>query len=589
MALASVGCGDLALVPVRIPSSLTLSPADTLLTQGDQVQFRVTVLDQHGEPMDGLPPWARPAWSSSDLDAVYVSGDGDADALKVGEAKITVALAGLTTQTRIRINPDSVILSVPAFYITQGAQNRGGGVPLIAGRQALLRVFVVGDRVSFFQPRVHAVFFSGDKLVHNVLMSPGFDRLPVDLDEARLDQSYNAMIPAYLLQPDVRMYLELDRDAVIPLADGSRRRIPATGELALDVQVLPPLDLTVVPVLVASAPDERVFDWTGELKPEGEHLRLARSVFPISDLGVEVHEPYVTSADLTTGAGWGQLLGELTFLHMSEGSRGYYYGAVELPEGSPWKGLGYIGGFRVSVGAPDGETLAHELGHNLSLRHAPCGGAVGPDADYPYSGGDIGVWGYDFHGGRLVHPALYKDVMGYCNPSWISDYHFARAMDYRLTTEAVPTPESPQDSAPVGKRLLLWGSANDDELLLEPAFLVDAPVTLPDEDGPYRLEGFGSGGERSFSLTFAPQQVEYGRGRFLFALPFDSGRARALDRVVLSGPGRSFTLDRSGAHPVAMVIDRGTGRLRAILRDWAGTPAFAPDGSTEILVSRGLP
>ena len=40
--------------------------------------------------------------------------------------------------------------------------------------------------------------------------------------------------------------------------------------------------------------------------------------------------------------------------------------------------------------------MVHELGHSMSLRHAPCGLLFDPDPNYPYPSGEIGVWGYDF-------------------------------------------------------------------------------------------------------------------------------------------------------------------------------------------------
>ena len=49
------------------------------------------------------------------------------------------------------------------------------------------------------------------------------------------------------------------------------------------------------------------------------------------------------------------------------------------------------------------------------------------------------MWGYDRFGGSglggVVDPSEYKDLMGYCSPRWVSDYHFKRAMDFRLFTE----------------------------------------------------------------------------------------------------------------------------------------------------------
>ena len=216
---------------------------------------------------------------------------------------------------------------------------------------------------------------------------------------------------------------------------------------------------------------------------------------------------------------------------------------------------------------------------------------------YPYNGGAIGAWGYDFNSGRVVSASLYKDVMGYCDPQWVSDYHFSRAMGYRLFREEPAVWGTAMDSSvhpwSAGDRtLLLWGRAGDGGLVLDPAFMVDAPVTLPTEDGSYRLEGIGPGGERRFSFSFATRPLEYGGGNFVFTVPFDPDRDGALERVVLSGPEGSYTLNRFGSRPMAMVTDRVTGKLRAVLRDWDGAwprVLSLAERDSDVMVSEGLP
>jgi hypothetical protein len=46
------------------------------------------------------------------------------------------------------------------------------------------------------------------------------------------------------------------------------------------------------------------------------------------------------------------------------------------------------------------------------------------DPNYPYSGGLIGSWGWDFRTQKLFDPAKISDIMGYCNSKWISDYTY---------------------------------------------------------------------------------------------------------------------------------------------------------------------
>ena len=591
-ALAYGGCADLTLEPNLVPSSLVIAPADTVLTVGDRAGFRVSVLDQNGDPIEPQPSWTLPVWATSDPNSARISQNGHVEAVEYVQTEVIASFAGLVGRTRLRVNPESVVLSAPSFYLTQSVQDSDGRVPLIAGRQALLRVFATADRASFYRPRATALFYHGDKLSHGAVMKLGSAMVPAEVDEGRLEQSYNATIPASVVQPGTEILIELDRDGVVPLGPGSQLRIPAEGRLTLDIRTLPRFDLTVVPIQAASDPDGRIYQWTEGMTSESEALRLARAVLPIADMWLTVHEGYVTSADLTTGAGWGELLGELILLRVKEGRRGYYYGAVELADEASWVGLASIG-YPAGVGEASPQTLAHELGHTLGLRHAPCGGASAADIAYPYEGGVIGAWGYDFHGERLVDASLYKDVMGYCNPEWVSDYHFKRALAFRRDAESALVAQ-PMAAAlePAGKTLLLWGRVGGGELVLDPAFMMDLPVTLPEKEGPYRLEGLGPAGERRFSLSFTPRPVEFGGGNFLFALPFDPGRDGALARVVLSGPEGSFTLEQSGASPMAIVTDPGTGRLRAVLRNWRGGRADAPlllDGAAEITVSEGLP
>lgn len=595
MALAGAGCGDLALKPDRVPSRLVISPADTLLRVGDTTRYEVTVLDQNGLVMTDVPSWVRPRWSSPDPAAVYLWEDGRAEAATHADTEVRVSFAGVTARTRLRINPDVLVLTVPYHTVTQAVQNADLGVPLIAWREALLRVFVIGDLPSYYRPRVTARFFRNEHLAHWADVGLDTEMLPTRVEEGRLDRSFNVSVPAGAVRPGVEMVIQVDPEGVVPHGPGSQLRIPAEGRVALDVRRMRRLDLAVVPVVVASdtAREESVRDWTDGLTGDSERVRPIRSLLPIGDLRIDVREGIVTTADLSTAVGWGRLLAELILVRVRDGARGYYYGAVAPPAGSRWRGLGMIG-FPVAVGAPDAETLAHELGHNLGLRHAPCGGAGDADGDYPYEGGAIGVWGYDVHARRLVHPSLYKDVMGYCAPNWVSDHHFVKAMNFREEREpglVGPPPGGGLVVAAGGgadSTLLLWGRAGDGEMLLDPAFMTDLPATLPAAPGPYRLEGFGPGGRLRFSFGFAPRPTEFGGGSFLFAVPFSPHRDGPLDRVVLSGPGGSFTLERHGAPAVAIVTDRRTGRLRGVLRNWSGDRDL-PNGDIEVVVSEGLP
>ena len=587
MAIApAAACADLALEPNQIPHSIAISPEDARVKVGDAGEFTVTIFDEDGQVIPGPPSWAPAEWEVADPSMVEFSPGGGFTALDNGEARIGARSAGLLARTTLLISPASVRLTAPAIYLNQVAQRLDGTVPLIAGRDALLRVFVTGDEVSYYEPRAYADFLRDGEVIHTAAMGPPHVIPDMVTEKWRL-QSFNAEIPGEVIQPGVELFVEMDPDGVVPLRPGSQTRIPAEGTLALNVVELPVHFQTLVPVIGETDPREQIRIWAQDLTAEHEWLQFARSVLPIGDMHLTVHDPFYTSVDLGTFDGWLQLISDIRTLRTMENGRGYYYGAFHRANLTGIVGLGYIGR-PVSIGLSQDETFAHEVGHNMSLRHAPCGGAGGPDPRFPYKDGSAGVWGYNPESGGIIDPDQYKDLMGYCDPSWVSDYSFTKALDYRIWTEIGRGGVDPVDEGPAEQTLLLRGRAVNGELMLEPAFLIEARPVLPEGDGPYRLEGFGSGGRVMFSFDFTPTPLEFGGGDFLFAVPYNAESDGALERVVVSGPEGEFTLGPSSTGPMAIIINRDNGQVRAILRDWNGGLGLV-DGNTEILVSDGLP
>ncbi len=587
MALAlAAACADLALEPNQIPHSIAISPEDARVKVGDAGAFTVTVFDEDGQVIPGPPSWAPADWEVADPSMVEFSPGGAFTALDNGEARIGARSAGLLARTTLLISPGSVRLTAPAIYLNQVAQRLDGTVPLIAGRDALLRVFVTGDEVSYYEPRAYADFLRDGEVIHTAAMGPPHV-IPDAVTEKWRLQSFNAEIPGEVIQPGVELFVEMDPDGVVPLKPGSQPRIPAEGALELDVIELPVHFQTLVPVIGETDPREQIRIWAQDLTPEHEWLQFARSVLPIGDMHLTVHDPFYTSVDMGTFEGWLQLLSDIRTLRAMENGRGYYYGAFHRANLTGIVGLGYIGQ-PVGIGLSQDDTFAHEVGHNMSLRHAPCGGAGGPDPRFPYKDGSAGVWGYNPASGGIIDPDQYKDLMGYCSPSWVSDYSFTKALDYRIRTEIGRGGADPADERPAEQTLLLRGRAVNGSLMLEPAFLIETRPVLPEVEGPYRLEGFGSGGRVLFSFDFTPTPLEFGGGDFLFAVPYDAESDGALERVVVSGPEGEFTLGPSSTSPMAIIINRDNGQVRAILRDWNGGLGRV-DGNTEILVSDGLP
>ncbi|WP_420635435.1 leucine-rich repeat domain-containing protein [Candidatus Palauibacter sp.] len=492
---------------------------------------------------------------------------------------------------------DPLLLGVPSVHLTQAAQSLGGDVPLIARRPALLRVFATADRASAYQPPARATLYLNDSEVHTVLMELESERgLPLSPRPGDLTQSYSAGIPGEILTPGVEMVIEVDPDSIVPRAAGSTVRVPAEGRLTLDVREMPRLDLTIVPVLFQSVPDSSVLDWADNFASGEQAGGFVRHVLPVDEWDVNVREPYFTTSDPQSLEQWRNLLREIRLVRTMDSGAGYYYGVMEPTRRSGILGVGGLPGTS-SVGLPDPTVLAHELGHNLSLRHTPCGLNFDADPNYPYADGEIGVWGYDARADSLISSSI-PDVMGGgCDPAWISDYHFKKALEYRAEAAEADTRARVTAREP---RLLLWGGIDPGgELHLDPAFMLQAPEKVPTRGGPYRLEGFGPAGETLFSLDFGLEEVEHGGGDFLFTIPFEDDWRGSLHRIVLSGPEGTTMLDGESDMPMAIFVDRVTGRIRGSHRgaDAPGAAAvaanlgrgLAADPDLEIRVSHGLP
>jgi hypothetical protein len=246
---------------------------------------------------------------------------------------------------------------------------------------------------------------------------------------------------------------------------------------------------------------------------------------------------------------------------------------------------------------PSGSVVAaHELGHNWARNHAPCGGPSGVDPNYPEPDGTTGGYGYDRTSGT-IQPPTDTDIMGYCNSKWISEYTYAGVLNY--LTSGAPMVQRAATSTAAQPCIVVWGHIRNGELILEPAFEVNTRPSLPEQAGPYSIQGESSDGASVFNLSFAPNQIADAPGtqeNFVFAVPLSAGQASRLARLQLNGPGRPALLAaatrapgqgtvaqdvvkvrRAGSgkvnlqwdarlHPMIMVRDAGTGEVLSLAR-----------------------
>jgi hypothetical protein len=219
---------------------------------------------------------------------------------------------------------------------------------------------------------------------------------------------------------------------------------PSSGTASFDaVNTGSVLKVTFVPVQYQADGSGRTPDTSAS--QIANYKAWMTKIYPAENVELTVHAPFPYSSPIDAGgSGWSEILNACVDLRASDGAANdVYYFCAFAPTSSfgTYCGGGCVTGLsglimspgdasgRASVGVGfggdvSGETMAHEIGHAHGRAHAPCGGASGPDPAYPYGGASIGVWGYDITTKALLSPSSYTDLMGYCDPVWISDYGY---------------------------------------------------------------------------------------------------------------------------------------------------------------------
>ena len=335
-------------------------------------------------------------------------------------AAISSAQSSTQSSAASSVAPAGDISLGRAYFMqstTQGdtAQLPDQQTPLAAGKSALLRAFITGSGNAFaYRADVQFHYQLQNGETGSVPLS-GPILLPRSINEVYLSETYNAAIPAEVVQPGTRYYLSA-RDTNNTLeANAANNRYPTEGWASLPVLSVQPLDLVIVPVVTKNINPNLTDARLQEL------LALTYQLYPFPDINVEL-KPAITYE----GESWPEMLKLVENIQIAnEETNRYYLGIAGHPltfeTMNITAGYAYIGR-KVATSLPFADTIAHELGHNFGREHAPCGDAPGADSEYPYANGEIGVYGLGANGLRFNDS--HYDVMSYCTPVWISDYTY---------------------------------------------------------------------------------------------------------------------------------------------------------------------
>lgn len=460
------------------------------------------------------------------------------------------------------INLESVAL-VQNYSQLLGAQYQR----LVPGKTTIVRANITTGAKLLASPKVWLnVSINGLPQGQPIPMT-GPATVPGSVARNQLEQSFNANLPEQWIKPGLT--LRIDADPEQQVSSGSSKSLNPVVGLPTN------MDLVLVPLQLGD--NGRGFPITAQ-SPSGNSVKTMLSrAFPLagSTINVSIRNGYRLSTVLSTqdmkyisttstgSAGWNRALSELEQLRVREASERHYYGLVPDPNFSGGTaGLGYVNSRNSAQSShsaigldatndQDQSTMAHELGHNLSRYHAPCGGVGNPDPLFPYAGGKIGdTLPYDPQTRALLtlDENNNGDLMGYCGGNWFSDYNYSKIQNY---LEQRSYPQAPLAGYSMPLNLIdISGSIRDGKISFNPVSLRSGKASAAG-GGEYELHLILASGQPVIQ-RFAPVEIADGyqpEQHFFISLP-QTGTVRALEiwhKGKLLGSSKPQTAAGAGA------------------------------------------
>jgi hypothetical protein len=368
-------------------------------------------------------------------------------------------------------------VQIPLF--AGGAPVEARKAPIIAGREALVRVAVKPDLGWRRKPIVGTLTLSdgAGERAYTARIEIGL----VGSSDAVYGSTLNFVLPADALGKDTTWSVEVSTPATPQNPAQPLGRVPEVDRAPIAAIDGGTLRVVLVPVKYDA-------DGSGRLPPLREdtvetYRQTLHALYPTRKVEVSVREPFPwNERTAPSGDGWTDLLTAVVDLRNSDRAPPdvYYYGLFTPAEGL-WNYCASGGGERGCVlglsgllvdpndafgrgsiglgfgGERSARTMAHEIGHAHGRAHAPCGGAAGVDRRFPYADGSLGGYGWNIETKTLIDSSAF-DMMGYCNPEWISDYNY-NALHDRLSAVAraagaVPPQSFGDGAAPLRHRFV---------------------------------------------------------------------------------------------------------------------------------------
>ncbi len=286
----------------------------------------------------------------------------------------------------------------------------------------------------------------------------------INIDRAQLNHTLNFQIPESMCRGTLTV-----RAKIFSTSDPSQ--FSATLEKSFMFETFPALPITAVAVKYTG---DDVKDGATDAELEAPLMSDFNNVFQFTEKVYPIPNVVINSfmnmtydkdieSDISSGGcdKFSDLLDSLEdFIGDSDD---IVYGMIN--SGVETGSVGGCGRSGVVAGKINAQgTAAHEIGHGLGRKHAPCDNVTrcaepaNTDGNFPvYSGYDsdsIGEFGIDPLNGNLLNPGSAHDFMGYSGTRWVSPY------TYKALMSKIPSEFDGASPSPAGaSRMMLSGGS----------------------------------------------------------------------------------------------------------------------------------
>jgi Abnormal spindle-like microcephaly-assoc'd, ASPM-SPD-2-Hydin/Pregnancy-associated plasma protein-A len=501
-------------------------------------------------------------------------------------------------------------LTVSRIEVVQATQDVDNSIRLVADKSTVARVFVgLGSESSAFQPpQVRATLrgrnAAGVELPGSPLQAENAPiRAPNRPNREETEASLNFRLPpAWTAEGTITLRAEVNSDGSVSETDrtNNAREQQAVfihrNEFAVRfVRICYLTDLNCPSSFVALHADKmkKIFP-AGDSSLSYSELDVPTWIWPYnmanaagwSYLAASLRLRYELTTNAATATAFDQLVGWIPDLVSLTGGVAGYSDPRWLGAAQTGRATWVMDLYPPRYSGVSENLLAHEVGHNLGLRHtntADCNNCKDDDTDWPDpASGRIHEVGFDTVD-MLAIPTSKFDVMTYRNNPgskiWISPFHYNKLFDGHFR----PMEEAVRQSAAETTYAIVSGSAKRDGSVgrLDPVVVVNSSAPSPASlaDGNYCLRFSGATGTLSdfcFELTFHthPGHDDLDEEYFALRAPLPAGTTRI---ALLRGNSELASRTSSANPPMVTITSPAAGDTWVGSRTlrWQGTD---PDG-----------